>query len=490
MQPHIIWEEFLKIVKEESGSQVVETWFKAVTLQEVDLYTNSITLAMPNSFICNWIREHYNELLQTHLKRLLNTPALHITFLPHHGKTSTSHKGEYALAYPLPPKEQPLFRSPHPSVTPTEVPPASSASLPTRNNTPVLHHTAHYKPACTPNEHYTFNSFVVGPSNSLAHGAAYAVSQSLASCYNPLFIYGGTGLGKTHLLHAVGNEAKQKNPGIKVRYETADHFMNEFIKSIRFDKGHEFRERYNSVDLLLIDDIQFFANKEQTQEIFFHIFNSLYNQKKQIVLTCDVMPEEVKGLQHRLVSRMEWGLIADLQTPDLETRIAILNRKAEQQNITITPEVAAFIASRVNANIRQLEGALIRVDAFSSLTGQPIDISLARRVLLNSGVGSGNNARNAVEMNLVTHAIAEHYNLTVAEIKSKKRDKDTTLARQVTCYLIKKLTPYSLQSIGTYLGGRDHSTVIHALTKIEERIGKDPVFEKKIKMLESAITSQ
>ncbi len=470
IQPHVIWEEFLKIAKEEAGSQVVETWFKAVSLSAINVDRQEVTLIMPNSFVSNWIQEHYHNLLVTHLKRLLNTASVIIIFAgPHTEKKSDpslTDTGDLAL---LPQ-----------TFKPATITKMGSAQL-------VPHATpARPREQQLLNEHYRFDTFVVGPSNSLAHGASYAVSQSLGTVYNPLFIYGGTGLGKTHLLHAIGNEAKKQHPDIRVRYETSDQFMHDFIRSIRFDKAHQFRERYLSLDLLLIDDIQFFSNKEQTQETFFHIFNALYEQKKQIVLSSDTFPEEIKGLQSRLTSRMEWGLVADMQTPDLETKVAILTKKAEQHNITLDDEVSHFIASRVHTNIRQLEGALIRVDAFASLTGQPISLSLAKRVLLNF-----NEPRpQTVDLQDVATQIAKKCGISVADLKSKNRNKDVSNARQIACYIMKKLTNHSLQAIGQFLNGRDHSTIIHAISTVEERRKTDRLFAVKIQRLEEEILNR
>lgn len=474
MQPHIIWEEFLKIAKEEAGGQVVETWFKAVCLQEIHLHKNEVTLQMPNSFVSNWIQEHYHTLLLTHLKRLLNTQDLTIIF------------AGPDLA------EEPIEQTTHStgtSVTPTALPTFRPATVTKMNSTSMVVHPSAPKPTDRNqalNEAYQFDTFIVGPSNSLAHGAAYAVSQSLGTVYNPLFIYGGTGLGKTHLLHAIGNEAKKKDPATRVRYETSDRFMHEFIRSIRCDRAHQFRDRYLSLDLLLIDDIQFFSNKEQTQETFFHIFNVLHEHKKQIVLSSDTFPEEIKGLQSRLTSRMEWGLVADMQTPDLETKVAILSKKAEMNSISLDDEVSHFIASRVHTNIRQLEGALIRVDAFASLTGQKISLPLAQKVLLNFNEPKP----QKFELNDVAHNIAKQFGVSLQELKSKKRSKDVVTARQIACYVMKKLTNYSLQAIGNFFSGRDHSTIIHAISTVEKKLQNDRIFALKIKRVEEEINTR
>lgn len=472
MQPQIIWEEFLKIAKEEAGSQVVETWFKAVCLRDINLHKREVSLQMPNTFVSNWIQEHYHTLLLTHLKRLLNTQDLTIIF-----------------SGPQAPQEEVAEPTPSTATSPVPVSTFRPAVITKMNSTGMVIHPS------TPqkserfqalNEAYQFDSFIVGPSNSLAHGAAYAVSQSLGTVYNPLLIYGGTGLGKTHLLHAIGNEAKKKNPGTKVRYETSDRFMHEFIRSIRFDRAHQFRDRYLNIDLLLIDDIQFFSNKEQTQETFFHIFNVLHEHKKQIVLSSDLFPEEIKGLQSRLTSRMEWGLVADMQTPDLETKVAILNKKADMNGITLDDEVSHFIASRVHTNIRQLEGALIRVDAFASLTGQKISLTLAKKVLLNFNEPKP----QKFELNDVATNVAKQFGVSLQELKSKKRSKDVVTARQIACYVMKKLTNYSLQAIGNFFSGRDHSTIIHAISTVEKRLESDRTFALKIKRVEEEISTR
>lgn len=472
MQPQIIWEEFLKIAKEEAGSQVVETWFKAVCLSSIDIHRQEITLQMPNSFVSNWIQEHYHTLLLTHLKRLLNTQNLTIIFA---GETPPPAKKVEPVA------NEPAVNGGVPKTLPTFRP----ATITKMTGTSVVPQAPppKSKESKSLNENYQFDSFIVGPSNSLAHGAAYAVSQSLGTGYNPLFIYGGTGLGKTHLLHAIGNEAKKQNPKVRVRYETSDQFMHEFIRAIRTDRAHQFRERYLSLDLLLIDDIQFFSKKEQTQETFFHIFNALHEQKKQIVLSSDMFPEEIKGLQSRLTSRMEWGLIADMQTPDLETKVAILSKKAEMLSITLDDEVSHFIASRVHSNVRQLEGALIRVDAFASLTGQQISLALAQRVLLNFNEPKP----QKFELNDVASFVGKQYGVTIQELKSKARSKNISNARQIACYVMKKITNYSLQAIGSFLSGRDHSTIIHALAAVEKKIKKDRNFAVRIKRLEEEI---
>jgi chromosomal replication initiator protein len=466
MVVQIIWDEFLKILKEEAGSQIVETWFKAVSLETWNPDTKEVVLKLPNQFVRGWIKEHYFSLIKTHLSRLLHTDDLSITLnLPDNHANST--------------------RNIIPASACNSVETSSFALTTTSYTPPVL--SKKNKRRSNLCKSYQFDSFVVGPSNSLAHAAAYAIcqGQDLGTVYNPLFIYGGTGLGKTHLLHAIGNEVRKKKPKAIVRYVTTDQFMREFITSIRFDKVHQFREKYQKTDLLLFDDIQFFSNKEQTQETFFHIFNILHQSQKQIVLSSDTFPKEISGLQSRLKSRMEWGLVADIQTPDLETKIAILNKKAEEQSITLSSEVACFIASRIFSNIRSLEGALVRIEAFSTLTNQPITLELAQQVLLN--IDPSKKKDDNLILDSILKAVAKNYSVSIHDLRSKKRQKDIATARQIAFFLMKKHTASSLQTIGNYIGGRDHSTVIHAITKIEEELKGSNALQKKLKQLEQDI---
>jgi chromosomal replication initiator protein len=466
---NIIWEEFLKILNEEAGSQIVETWFKAVSLEKWNEQEKEITLKVPNQFVRNWIQEHYLLLIKKHLARLLHTESISISLQTARlSITPTSHSRNIIPAAPL------------------KSAPTSGEIIPLKKKiTALTIQKTNKRKNTNLNPEYQFDSFIVGPSNSLAHAAAYAVCQGLGTVYNPLFIYGGTGLGKTHLLHAIGNEAKKKAPKTIVRYVTSDHFMHEFITSIRFDKVHKFRERYQKVNLLLLDDIQFLSNKEQTQETFFHIFNALHQNQNQIVLSSDTFPKEITGLQNRLKSRMEWGLVADIQIPDLETKMAILKKKADAHNITLDDDVADFIASRIVSNIRALEGALVRVEAFSTLTNQPISSELARQVLINIDPPPKKNDNILLEKVLKT--VAKHFSIPLQDLRSKKRQKHIACARQIAFYLMKKHTISSLQAIGNYIGGRDHSTVIHAIMKIEKQLEANVTLQQKVKMIEQDV---
>lgn len=315
------------------------------------------------------------------------------------------------------------------------------------------------------NERYHFETFVIGSSNRFAHAAANAVAEAPAKAYNPLFIYGESGLGKTHLLHAIGHYARRLYPGLRVRYVNSEEFTNDFINSIRHDEGASFKQLYRNVDILLIDDIQFLADKEATVEEFFHTFNTLYNNNKQVVITSDLPPKQLSGFEDRLRSRFEWGLITDIQPPDLETRIAILRKKAEAEGLVAPPEALEYIASRISTNIRELEGALIRVTAFASLNRQPVDIELAEHVLKDLIT---DDTAHEITPELILHATGEYFNLTLEELTSKSRTRTLVTARQIAMYLLRELTEMSLPKIGQVLGGRDHTTVIHADRKIRE----------------------
>ncbi len=314
------------------------------------------------------------------------------------------------------------------------------------------------------NPKYTFDTFVVGSSNQFAHAAARAVAESPAHSYNPLFLYGGVGLGKTHLLHAIGHRIRERHPQLKQQYLTAEQFVNQLINSIRFKSTHSFRERYRSIDVLLVDDIQFLANKERTQEEFFHTFNTLYTSQKQIILSSDSPPRNIPSIEERLRSRFEWGLIADIQAPDLETKVAILRRKADLDRVDLPDDVALFVADQVRSNVRELEGLLNRVVAFASLTGRPLGLELAKETLRDILPEDGRRL-SAAE---VIKFVARHYGLKVGEIKSKSNSKQIAFPRQVAMYLCKQLTGLSYPEIGRQFNDKHHSTVMYSVDKIDQ----------------------
>lgn len=336
------------------------------------------------------------------------------------------------------------------------------------------------------NSKYTFETFVVGNSNRFAHAASLAVAESPSKAYNPLFIYGGVGLGKTHLMHAIGHLINENNSELKVVYVTSEKFINELISAIKDDKNIEFRNKYRNVDVLLIDDVQFIAGKERTQEEFFHTFNALHESNKQIILSSDRPPKEIKTLEERLRSRFEWGLIADIQPPDYETRIAILRKKADVDKLNIPNEVLIYIATKIKSNIRELEGALLRVVAYTNLTNSSVTLELAKEALKDLI-----NVKNSkvITIEYIQETIANYYDLTVEMIKSQRRTQNIAFPRQIAMYLCRKLTDSSLPKIGEKFGGRDHTTVIHAYEKILNKVENDPEFNNIILELTNKITN-
>ncbi len=456
-----IWNQFLEIVREEAGSRVVETWFKAVTLYQWEPSRQTVYLQAPNTFVKDWIAANYLNLIQLHLGRLLSVESPRIIFLDASSKESMSSS---------------VSSSVH--VVDDLVP--AVIDKPKR----ALMQQLQSKNRSSFNVSYQFDTFVVGPSNSLASAAAQAVTEKPGSLYNPLFIYGDSGLGKTHLLHAIGNGIRLRHGKASVLYQTADRFVNEFINAIRFDRMYKFQAKYQSVDVLLIDDIQFISNKEQTQEAFFHIFNSLYDSHKQIVFSSDTYPQNIAGIAERLRSRLAWGLVTDIHTPSLETKVAILKRKADLHSEQLDDEVAHFIATHVESNIRELEGALIRVLAFASLTKQTVTLELAKKVLFRP---QQEHEAAGANFNQVIKCVSKHYPYTFQDLCSKRRNKNLSFARQIAMFLMKKMTDKSLREIGDFLGGRDHSTVMHALGKVEQHRKDNPNFADQLSKIEREI---
>jgi chromosomal replication initiator protein len=337
------------------------------------------------------------------------------------------------------------------------------------------------------NPKYVFDTFVIGASNRFAHAAAVAVAEAPAKAYNPLFIYGDSGLGKTHLLHAIGHYARHLYNGIRVRYVNSEEFTNDFINSIRDDEGSSFKQLYRNVDILLIDDIQFLSGKEATQEEFFHTFNALHNHNKQVVITSDLPPKQLSGFEDRMRSRFEWGLLTDVQPPELETRIAILRKKAIGEGLSAPEDVLEYIASKISTNIRELEGALIRVTAFASLNRQPVDVGLAEMVLKDLITDDG---AQEITSAAILGQTAAYFNLSMDELCSKSRTRTLVTARQIAMYLCRELTDMSLPKIGQELGGRDHTTVIHADRKIRELMAERRVIYNQVTELTNRIKQQ
>ncbi|RMF46779.1 MAG: chromosomal replication initiator protein DnaA, partial [Deltaproteobacteria bacterium] len=414
-----IWQETLDKLQKDLNPQHFSTWIKPIKLIAID--RDLVRIGVPNRFFLTWIRDNYADLIRETLSDI-GAVSYQLQI-----EVATDGKAEKGVR----PSSGPVAQS---------VEPAKPAAKPN----PGIYNI---------NKKYTFDSFISGASNQFAYAAARAVASNPATTYNPLFIYGGVGLGKTHLINAIGNAILESNPDMRVCYYTSEKFMNELINSLRYAKMDEFRKKFRSMDVLLIDDVQFIANKERTQEEFFHTFNSLYESHKQIVVTSDKFPKEIPGLEERLRSRFEWGLIADIQAPDVETKQAILKIKAEQNGIDLPENVALFLANSVSSNIRELEGFLVRLGAYASLTSTPISLAMAKEVLKNILVEK----RREISVEEIQKTVAAHFGIKVSDLKSSKRLKALVLPRQVAMYLSRQLTSCSYPDIGEKFGGKDHS---------------------------------
>jgi len=438
-----LWAETLKSIEKDLSKPGFQTWLKHS--RPLALYGDTLIIGVPNDFARDWVESRYASLLQKELKSVAGR--------------------EMVLKFVIPP--------PDPNASEQA---ATVVDMPLENGSTL----AVGRPL---NPKYTFDTFVVGPSNRFAHAAALAVGEAPAKAYNPLFIYGGVGLGKTHLMQAVGHFVLAHSPKTRVVYVSSETFTNELINAIRDHKTVEFRNRYRNVDVLLVDDIQFLAGKETTQEEFFHTFDALHAASKQIVISSDRPPREISTLEDRLRSRFEWGLISDIQPPDLETRIAILRKKAKLENLDIPHDVILFIATQFESNIRELEGALIRIVAVSSMTEQPIDLDLASRALKDM---VPHTRSTKVTVDRIQKVVSEHYGLRLEDLKIKKRTRALAFPRQIAMYLCRELTDLSLSQIGEDFG-RDHTTVIHACDKIAADMAADPALEAKIKLMKEQI---
>jgi chromosomal replication initiator protein len=418
-----LWENFLTQIKEKTSFQIYESWFKPLRL--IDVSPSAISIEVPSVFFLDWVKTNYLDIIKE-VFYSLTKERLDINLIT---KQSTKDEKEVSV---------------------------SAAAVPKNINS-----------------RYIFNNFVVGSSNQFAHAACLAVANHPGRTYNPLFVYGGVGLGKTHLLHAIVHHGMSKNNRAKICYLSAENFTNELINSIRFEKMINFRNKYRTMDMLLLDDIQFIAGKERTQEEFFHTFNSLFELKKQIVVTSDKTPREIPELEDRLRSRFEWGLIADIQPPDAETKVAILKKKAVAEDIKLPNEVAFFLATNVKSNIRELEGLLNRLIAYSSLYGCDISIDFTKDVLKDViGVKKEATPEDIVKL------VCKYFNTKVADLKSKRKNNSILIPRQIAMYSIRKVTNLSYPEIGRFFGGKDHSTVIHSIKKIESLLVKDQNIKK------------
>ena len=446
----ILWENTQKLIQEKITRQNFETWIKPIRILSIE--DKQVCLAVPNRFFKDWLVENFHHTIQECLVKTMGYDA-NVTFGISQGETKDEAPGANG-------------QTDH----------KITAPLPVKTTKVQYHHTL--------NTNYSFERFVIGSSNQFAHAASIAVSEHPAKNYNPFFIYGGVGLGKTHLLNAIGLLTYSLYPEMNVLYVSAEEFINELISSIRHDKMPKFREKFRNIDCLLIDDIQFIAGKDRTQEEFFHTFNTLHDSGKQIVMTSDNFPKDIPNLEGRLRSRFEWGLIADIQPPDIETKIAILEKKAQENHIDLPHDAATYIASHAESNIRELEGFLTQTIAYSSLTKRKIDLDMVRQVLARI---LKTNEKFSVTIEDVMKAISDRYSIKMSDLRSPKKNKNLASARQIVMYLSRKLTSASFPDIGEKLGGRDHSTVIYADNKIKRLIETDPELKKTLQELEDGL---
>ncbi|MDQ1638438.1 MAG: chromosomal replication initiator protein [Pyrinomonadaceae bacterium] len=457
LQQTALWDDILGSIKTKLQGESFETWFNPIRFEGIDNNRHVIRLRAPNPAVRDWVTVHYANLIDQSFGEL-NLPGYSVDWILPDEASSTAPGSEPNSFGTGTAVARSVQTSPLPQAVPDSFSQTSESAL-----DPAL------------NAKYTFESFVVGSCNQFAHAASLAVAQAPGKTYNPLYLYGGVGLGKTHLMHACGHAIKQRNPHLTLLYLSSERFMNELINAIRFDKTPSFREKYRSVDVLLIDDIQFMAGKERTQEEFFHTFNALYEQQKQIVISSDCPPREIPTLEERLHSRFEWGLIADLEPPDLETKVAILKRKAETMGVAIPDEVALFIATRVKNNVRELEGSLIRLLAISSLRGIPINEDLARDAIRNI---ASDEEPGLVTIPQIQKSVAAAYKLSVEQLVAKNNSRQFAFPRQIAMYLCKRLTNRSYPEIGRAFGGKHHTTVIHSFEKIQSMAASDSTFQR------------
>jgi chromosomal replication initiator protein len=453
-----IWDQVLSRIEVQVGKHSFSTWFKPTSLLADG--GSSLRIRVPNLLFVEWLPKHYSVVLAEAL-RDVGRGDVRLVFVP--DAPGASEEGRRPAASARPSHSASASQSQFSG--PPEAEEAETAVEPQRLGSLI--------------PRYTFDSFIVGPSNQFANAACRAVAETPSRSYNPLFIHGGVGLGKTHLMHAIGHYVVQHHPGLTLTYISSERFMNEMINAVRFDRILDFRSRYRSVDVLLVDDIQFVSGKEGTQNEFFHTFNALHDAQKQIVISSDRPPHEIPALEERLRSRFEWGLIADINPPDIETKAAILKKKAEGEAVPLPDNVAMYMASRIKTNIRELEGSLIRLIAYASLTSKPLTIELAQDVLKNVL----DHDEKAVTIEQIQKFVADYYQLKLTELKSRNNSKSVAMPRQVAMYLCKSLTHASLPEIGRSFGGKHHSTVIHSIKKVEEMRKKSGDFDKQVNNL-------
>jgi chromosomal replication initiator protein len=466
-----VWDTVLLSLKTKLNQQTLDTWFQPIRFERIDAAQRVITLRAPNQVVKDWVVTHYSTMIEDSLKRLLLDGYSLMWLID--GETSQVSETSAVVTDPASQQRSMSFSAAAPAMKLESPRPAAA---------PEIQPLAPPEPSLS--SKYTYESFVVGTCNQFAHAASMAVAEAPGRTYNPLYLYGGVGLGKTHLMHACGHAIKTRNHHLRVCYISSEKFMNDLINAIRYDKTQSFREKYRSVDVLLIDDVQFIAGKERTQEEFFHTFNALYDQQKQIVISSDCPPREIPTLEERLHSRFEWGLIADLEPPDLETKIAILKRKGDLIGVSIPDDVAMFIASRVKSNVRELEGSLVRLIAISSLRGEPISKILAQDAIRNI---AKEEEPGVITIQQIQKLVATTYKLSVDELLSKNNARHISHPRQIAMYLCKHLTKTSYPEIGRAFGGKHHTTVIHSVEKIETLVGSDQTLQRLITELSESL---
>jgi chromosomal replication initiator protein len=439
-EPSNAWDKFLELVKSRISINTYTTWFQPTRLNRAE--GDNLYVQIPSTVFRQVLTRTYGEIVKAVFHQI-GTPNLKVHYV----------------------------------CTEEEVAPASAVAPPKQSKLDFENNDHQL------NLRYTFDSFVVGKSNEFAHAASRAVAEQPSKAYNPLFLYGGVGMGKTHLMHAIGHTIKKRNPAMRLCYVSAEKFTIEVINSLRFDRMITFRDRFHTVDVLLVDDIQFIAGKERTQEEFFHTFNALYEQQKQIVISSDCLPKDINSIEERLRSRFEWGLIADIQPPDLETKIAILQKKAENDRFPLPDDVAEYIARAIKSNVRELEGALTRLMAYASLTGATVSLATAQQVLRNIIASQ----LKRVTIDLIQKRVSEHFNLREQDLKVRSNTRAIAFPRQVAMYIVKQLTTASLPEIGRQFGGKHHTTVLHSINKIEELRRSDKDLNRTITRLMDAL---
>jgi chromosomal replication initiator protein len=468
-----VWNSLLQAVEKRLNHQSFETWFHSIQFDGYDETGRVLHLRAPNQVVKDWVSTNYSDVISDSLAEL-NLSAYRVDWAVDDNAAAPADQivpgADKDDGFDLNSGEADNGRSNNSTLFSLLEAAQSDGLAPSATNfVDIEPLELSLNPKCS------FQTFVVGSCNQFAHAAALAVAEAPGKTYNPLYVYGGVGLGKTHLMHAIGHSIKERNKYLRLSYISAEKFMNELINAIRYDKTQTFREKYRSIDVLLMDDIQFMAGKERTQEEFFHTFNALYDAQKQIVITSDCPPREIPTLEERLHSRFEWGLIADMEPPDLETKVAILKRKADLDGVTLPDDVAFFIASKVKSNIRELEGSLVRLIAISSLRGVPISKMLAQDAIRNI---ADDDRPGGITIEDIQRAVAAHYRLRPDDLKSKNNSRHIAVPRQVAMYLCKRVTKHSFPEIGREFGGKHHTTVIHSVEKIDALISKDQNFHR------------